>query len=151
MPERGDDEAGIGALEGVLGLADDPARAAPAVDRAIPEVAEHARRPARGGTETLRLGKLIDQRCLQAAIARQAKHVVDTVRLAPTHQLVVAEAAVAAQDDAHAWPTPADLGNDARHLLDRAVTARDVRTPLGGPAAGADRRTRRAAGSRSSL
>ena len=36
-PERGDDEARIGALERVLGLADDPARAAPAVDRAIPK------------------------------------------------------------------------------------------------------------------
>ena len=48
--ERGDDEARIGALERVLGLADNPARAAPAVDRAIPEVAEHARRLARGGT-----------------------------------------------------------------------------------------------------
>src|SRR6202020_2940374 len=110
-PERGDDEARIGALERVLGLADDPARAAPAVDRAILEVAEHARRPARGGTETLRLGKLIDQRSLQAAIARQAKHVVDAVRFTPTHQLVIAEAAVAAQDDAHARPAPAELGN----------------------------------------
>src|SRR5207344_1663157 len=85
-----------------------------------------------GGTETLRLGKLIDQCCLQAAIARQAKHVVDAVRLAPTHQLVVAEAAVSAENDAHARPAPADLGNDARHLLDRAITARDVRTPLAG-------------------
>ncbi len=59
--ERGDDEARIGALKRVLGLADNPARAAPTVDRAIPEVAEHARRPARGGTETLRLGKLTDE------------------------------------------------------------------------------------------
>jgi hypothetical protein len=50
----------------------------------------------------------------------------------PTHQLVIAEAAVAAQDDAHARPAPADLGNDARHLLDRPITARDVRTPLAG-------------------
>jgi hypothetical protein len=44
----------------VFGLADNPARAVPAVDRAILKVAEHARRLPRGGTETLRLGKLID-------------------------------------------------------------------------------------------
>jgi hypothetical protein len=48
----------------------------------------------------LRLGKLIDQCCLQAAIARQAKHVVDAVCLAPSHQLVVGEAAVGAENDA---------------------------------------------------
>jgi hypothetical protein len=51
----------------VLGLADNPAGAAPTVDRAILKVAEHACWLARGGAETLRLGKLIDQRCLQAA------------------------------------------------------------------------------------
>jgi hypothetical protein len=49
------------------------------------------------------------QRCLQAAIARQAKHVVDAVRLAPSHQPVVAEAAVGAQDNAHARPFLAEL------------------------------------------
>src|SRR5271166_5248014 len=48
--EGGDDKARIGALQRVLGLADDAARAAPAVDRAILEVAEHARRLARGCT-----------------------------------------------------------------------------------------------------
>src|SRR6202042_1798858 len=46
--ERGDDEARIGAIERVLGLANDAPGAAPAVDRAIPEVAEHTRRLARG-------------------------------------------------------------------------------------------------------
>ena len=39
---RGDNEARIGALQRVLGLADNAARAAPAVDGAILEVAEHA-------------------------------------------------------------------------------------------------------------
>ena len=116
----------------MFGLADNPAGAAPTVDRAILEVAEHARRLARGGTETLRLGKLIDQRCLQTAIARQAKHVVDAVRLAPSHQLVVGEAAVGAQDDARAWPFLADPRDNTRDLFDRAITARDVRTPLAG-------------------
>ena len=41
--EGGDDEAGIGAVQRVLGFADDPALAAPAVPRAIAEVAEDAR------------------------------------------------------------------------------------------------------------
>ena len=45
-----DDEARIGALERVLGLADNAPGAAPAVDRAILEVTEHARRLPRGGT-----------------------------------------------------------------------------------------------------
>ena len=123
---------GFGALKRVLGLADNPARAAPTVDRVIPEVAEHARRPARGGTETLRLGKLTDECRLQPAIARQAKHVVDAVRFTPTHQSVVGEAAVGAQDDVHARPALADLPDDARHLLDGAITARDVCEPLAG-------------------
>ena len=80
----------------------------------------------------LRLGELFDQGCLQAAIARQAEHVVDAVRFAPTHQLVIGEAAVAAQDDAHTRPAPTDLRDNAGDLLDRAITARDVRTPLAG-------------------
>ena len=44
----------------------------------------------------------------------------------------MAEAAVGAQDDAHAWPFLADLRDNARDLLDCAVTARDVRAPLAG-------------------
>jgi hypothetical protein len=47
--ERGDDEARIGAVRCVLSLADDAASSVPAVDRALPEVAEHPRRLARGG------------------------------------------------------------------------------------------------------
>ncbi len=47
--ERGDDEARIGALLRVLGLADDAASSVPAVDRAILEVAKHTRRLARSG------------------------------------------------------------------------------------------------------
>jgi hypothetical protein len=123
-----------------------PDGAAPTVDRAILEVTEHARRLARGGTSTLRLCKLIDLCCLQAAIARQAKHIVDAVRLAPSHQLVVAEAAVGAENDARA----AILGGSARQCA-RSPRPRH-HSPrrwhaAGGPAAGAGRRTRRAAGS----
>ena len=32
----------------------------------------------------------------------------------------------------HPRPALADLRNDARHLLDRAIAARDIRTPLAG-------------------
>ena len=60
-----------------------------------------------------------------------AKHVVDAVGLAPSHQLVVAETAVGAQDDAYAWPFLADLRDNARDRLDCAVTARDVRAAGG--------------------
>jgi hypothetical protein len=49
-PGRSDDEARIGAFQRVRGLADNPARAAPTVHRAILEVAEHARRLARRDT-----------------------------------------------------------------------------------------------------
>ena len=114
----------------MLGLADDAPGAAPAVERAILQVAEHARRPARGDAYTPGLGERFDQHRLQATIARQAEHVVDAVRLAPHHQLVVAEAAVGTQDDAHTRPAPADLRNDASHLLHRARAARDIGTPL---------------------
>jgi hypothetical protein len=39
---------------------------------------------------------------------------------------------VVAQDDAHPRPALADLGDNARHLLDRAGAGRHVRTPLAG-------------------
>ena len=123
-----------------------PDGAAPTVDRAIPEVAEHARRSPRAGTETLRLGKLIDLCCLQAAIARQAKHIVDAVRLAPSHQLVVAEAAVGAENDARAAILGGSARQCARSLRPRRHSPRRSHA-AGGPAAGAGRRTRRAAGS----
>ena len=52
--------------------------------------------------------------------------------LAPPHQLLVGEAAVTAQNDAHARPRLADLADNARHLFDRAIAARNIRTPLPG-------------------
>src|SRR5258708_19256395 len=54
--ERGDDEAGIGAFQRVLGFTDDTALAAPAVERSIAEVVEHPRRLARSQAEPLGLG-----------------------------------------------------------------------------------------------
>ena len=110
VSERGDDKARIGAVRRVLGLADDAPFPAPAVERAIPEVAEHPGRPARRYTQSLGLGSLVAERCLQAGIARQAEHIIDAVRLAPPHQRIVGEAAVAAQNDAHPSATSGGSG-----------------------------------------
>src|SRR6516164_3581916 len=43
--------------------------------------------------------------------------------LAPSHELVSAKAAVGAQQNAHFWPSTADLGNDACHLLHSSVSS----------------------------
>jgi len=55
--EAGDDEARVGVALGAFGLADDPAPAAPAVERGPHEVAEAARRPAGGLAFRGRLGQ----------------------------------------------------------------------------------------------
>ncbi len=114
------------------GLADDAPGAAPAVDGSIGEVAEHARGLAGHHALALGLGERLFEHRLQVAIARQTKHVVDAVRLAPPRQRGVGKAAVGTQDDAHPRPLLTDLRDNARHLLDGAVAARDVRTPLPG-------------------
>src|SRR6266404_2754956 len=67
--ERGDHEAGIGAFQRVLGLADDTALTAPAVERPVPEVVEDARRLARGKAEPLGFGERLDEHGLQARVA----------------------------------------------------------------------------------
>src|SRR5206468_12655686 len=108
--QGGDDEAGIGAVQRVLGLADDPALAAPAIPRAIAEVAEDARRLARGEAKPLGLGERLGEDRLEADVAGQAEHVVDPVRLAPRHQRVIGKTTVGAQRDAHPRPRLADLG-----------------------------------------
>ena len=62
----------------------------------------------------------------QPRIARQAEQEVDAVDLAPTHQLLAAEAGVAAKQNAHVRPTRPDLRDDPRDLLLRARTPVDV-------------------------
>jgi hypothetical protein len=116
----------------MLGLSDDAAHAAPAVERPIPEVAEHPRRHPGGHVPPPGLGELRGQCRFQAGIARQPEHVIDPVLLAPQHQRVVREATVGAQDDADLRPLPADLGDDAGDLLDRPLAAGGVRPPLPG-------------------
>ena len=114
----------------MLGLADNAARAAPAVVRPIAEVAEHPCRLAGGHVPLPGLGALFGQRRFQAGIARQPEHVIDAVRLTPPHQRVRGEAAVAAQHDPHPRPLPANLRNDARHLRDSTLAAGDIGAPL---------------------
>jgi hypothetical protein len=65
----------------------------------------------------------------QAGVAGQPEHVVDAVLLAPSHQLLAAEAGIGAQQDAGARPRLADLADDAGHLLDRAGGGVDVGAP----------------------
>jgi hypothetical protein len=63
--QRGHDEAGIGALRRVLGLADDAPVAAPAVERAVAEVAEQPGRVAHLGVAAGRLGERLGQHRLR--------------------------------------------------------------------------------------
>ena len=84
--QRGDDEAGVGALRGMLGLTDDAALAAPAVERAVAKIAEQPRRFGGGGAPALRLCELGGNGLLQALIACQTEHVINAVHLAPVHQ-----------------------------------------------------------------
>ena len=113
----------------MLGLADNAPFAAPAVTRAIAEVTEHPGGLARGQAQAPGLGTLFAERGLQAGIACQTEHIIDAMLLAPPHQRLVGEAAVTAQNDAHARPRLADLADDARHLFDRAIAAGNIRTP----------------------
>lgn len=116
----------------MLGLADDPALAAPAIERLVAEVLEHPGGLARSGAESLGLGEFRGEHGFEALVARQAEDEVHPVGLAPGHQRVAGEAAVGAQDDLHARPGLADLKHHARHLLHRAGGGVDVGAPLPG-------------------
>src|SRR5437016_10682542 len=93
--QRGDDEAGIGLAVGELGLANDPAPAAPAATHRRPhEALEGARRLA--GPPALRLGprELACHLGNQAVVLLQAEQEVHAIGLAPGHQLLPREPAV---------------------------------------------------------
>src|SRR5439155_21165265 len=117
--QRGDDEARIGLALGPLGFGDDAAPAAPAVARRPHEVLEASRRLAGSLALLLGLAELGRDLVDEPGVAGKTEEEVDAVGLAPCHQVVAGEAAVGAQQDPHLWPAPADLPNDARHLLDR--------------------------------
>jgi hypothetical protein len=55
----------------------------------------------------------------QPGILLQAEQKVHAVRLAPGHQRLLRKAAVGTQQNACARPAPADLRDNARHLLNR--------------------------------
>ena len=111
----------------LLGLADHPARAAPAVQGLVAEILEAACR--RAGLLGLGLGRRELGRDFlhQARIAGEAEDVIDPVLLAPDHQRLAGEARIGAQNDPHLRPAGADLRHQPRDLLDRAGAGVDVR------------------------
>src|SRR3954468_14740387 len=127
--ERGDDKPRIGLAAGHLGLADDPAMAAPTVQRRPHEVLEAPRRLAGPDALHRRHQQLGLDRLLQTLVTRQAEQVVHPVRLAPSHQHLAGKAGIAAQQDADPRPTLANLRHNAGNLVTRAGRTVDVRTP----------------------
>jgi hypothetical protein len=79
--QRGDDEARIGTVAIMLGLADHAPLVAPAVEGLIAEVAKQARAGPGGAVQQLDPAKLRLQHGFQAGIARQTEHVTDPVGL----------------------------------------------------------------------
>src|SRR5687768_3544855 len=76
-PERSHDEARVRALRQVLGLGDDPAAAAPAVQRGPAELGEAAGGLAGGCALGGRGGQLVRDRRDQAVVAGEPEDIVD--------------------------------------------------------------------------
>ena len=110
----------------MLGLDHDPACAAPALAGAVGELIEHPARPL--GLEEALLGLTagLEAAGLEPIVLGQAQHEVDLVGLAPGHDLLAAEARVAADDDLHLGPALAHLRHDRGELLDAARAGVDV-------------------------
>src|SRR6266700_30027 len=124
--ERGDDETRIGFPLRPFGLGDDPAPAAPGPARRPEEGLEAALRPAGApalGGDKIKLGLDLGDEPL---VLRQPEQEIDAVGLAPGHEVLPREAAVGAQQNACPRPAGADAGDEACHLLDRAVRAFSV-------------------------
>jgi len=129
-------KARVGAFGQMLGLGDDAALPAPAVQRAPGEIGEAAARAALGQALGLGCGQLRGDRANQAVVAGEAEQVIDGVRFAPRHPPAAGEglgpspqpggraspgqARVGAEDDLHPRPAGPDLGPDAFDLVDRA-------------------------------
>lgn len=75
--ERGDDIARIGSLGEMLGLDHDPARAAPAVARAVVEFIEHPAGPFRLEEALLGPATGLEAQGIESIVLGQAKHEVD--------------------------------------------------------------------------
>jgi hypothetical protein len=76
----------------MLGLGDDAAMAAPAVQRTPGEVGEATRGTALGQALQLGRGQVVGDRADQSVVAGKAEHVVHAVGLTPSHQLFAGKA-----------------------------------------------------------
>src|SRR5664280_376659 len=128
-PQRGHYEARIGAFGDVLGLGDHPPLAAPGVLGRIEEFTEHP-----GGrfgllVLLLRLRHLLFDQFLQPRILRQPEDIVHTLALAPRHQLLAAETAVAPQQNLHRRPALANARHHRLQLLHRIGRSVDIGHP----------------------
>src|SRR5207244_152286 len=117
--ERGDDEARVGFVGNVLGLADHPTPAAPALERRVAKLPEHPCRAPRTGGLLFSLVQRRREPPLQALIACQPKDVIHRILLAPEHQLLAGKTRIRPQDDAHARPAGADLSDEPLDFLPR--------------------------------
>ena len=124
--QAGHHETRIGTVGQVLGLAHNPPRSAPGGLCLVGEIPEQPSRLAGGSAQPRCLPGLGRQHRLQARVGRQAEQVSDTLGLAPRHQLLAAEARIAAQHDPHLRPAGPDAGDDPGDLVDRAGGPVDV-------------------------
>ena len=126
--QRGDDKTRVGLAAGPLGLADDAARPAPAIQRRPGKVLEAPCRLAGLLAVLARGGQFGSDRRREARILGQAEEEVDAIVLAPMHQLLAGKPGIGAQQDTHPRPAGAEVADDARHLLDRPGAGVDVGT-----------------------
>ena len=103
--------------------------AAPAAERLPAEFLETARRLAGAGAFRCGLRELAGDHRVEPFILRQAEQEMDAVVFAPRHQIIAGEAGIDAHQNAHRRPAAANLANDGRHRLHRAVRRVDARAP----------------------
>ena len=124
--QRGDDEARVGLATSPLGLADDPALPAPAVQRRLAEVLEAACRLASCSLMLACRDQFGSDRARGARCGpgRTGSRRGSTRTM---HQRLAGKPGIGAQQDARPRPAGADLADDARDLLDRPRAGVDVR------------------------
>jgi hypothetical protein len=98
----------------------------------VSEVLEDPRRLLRLSELLLGLVHCPAEHAQQTLVLGQTKHVIDAVGLAPVHQVLATETAVAAQHDRHAGPRLPDATHDADQVLERPRRRVDVRRPQQG-------------------
>src|SRR5690349_4036743 len=111
----------------MLGLADDAPLAAPALAGPVGEVLEGAGRLARHLELLLHHMQFPPQDLRESLVLGETEDVIHMVFLAPSQQVLAAEAAVTAQNNSHIGPRLADPLHDPRDLLDAACRGVDVR------------------------